>query len=150
MDKKSYGTKSYNTKNRRVILDYLKENHAVMVSVQDILGFLKENGIIVNRSTVYRYLNQLCADGFIMKYVDNVEGKTVFQYVEGQHACSGHIHLKCVKCNSIIHLECEFMEEIQEHLKKEHQFNLQCEGSVLYGICNHCKNKMQIDGKVHS
>ena len=137
MDKKNYSTKS-----RSLTLDYLKQNSAVMVSVQDILGFLKDNEIVVNRSTVYRYLNQLCADGFIMKYVDNVEGKTVFQYIEPQHDCSRHIHLKCVKCNSIIHLECGFMAEIQQHLEKEHQFNLQCEGSVIYGACDNCKEKV--------
>ena len=131
--------KSYNTKNRKLILDFLKQNQTIMVTAQDILAFLKNNEITVNRSSIYRYLNQLCEEGSIMKYIDNEEGKTVFQYVEDKHDCHSHIHLKCVKCNGIIHLECDFMEEIREHLERNHHFDLQCEGSVLYGICDKCK-----------
>jgi hypothetical protein len=49
-----------------------------------------------------------------------------------------NIHLKCIKCNKVIHLECGFMEELRTHLAESHHFILQCEGSVLYGICDEC------------
>jgi Fe2+/Zn2+ uptake regulation proteins len=86
--------KNYNTKNRKLILDFLKQNQATMVSALDILDYLKKNEVIVNRSTIYRYLNRLCDDGLIMKYVDNEEGKTVFQYVDGKHECSSQYSFK--------------------------------------------------------
>ena len=133
--------KNYNTKSRKFILDFLRQNQTVMVTVQEILSYLKDNGIVVNRSTIYRYINQLCEDGLIMKYIDNEKGKTVYQFVEEQHDCHSHIHMKCVKCNKIMHLECHFMEEIRKHLKQSHHFELQCEGSVLYGICDECSKK---------
>ena len=30
------------------------------------------------------------------------------------------------------------MDEVRAHLMAEHGFTLQCEGSVLYGLCRHC------------
>ena len=43
------------------------------------------------------------------------------------------------KCGKIIHLECEFMDEISEHILKDHGFKLQCKNSILYGMCSACQ-----------
>ena len=76
-----------------------------------------------------------------MKYVADKGEKAVFQYVdEGRH-CREHLHLKCVQCGRIYHLDCHFMDEVRAHLMAEHGFTLQCEGSVLYGLCRHCAQK---------
>ena len=73
-----------------------------------------------------------------MKYVADKGERAVFQYVdEGRH-CREHLHLKCVQCGRIYHLDCHFMDEVRAHLMAEHGFTLQCEGSVLYGLCRHC------------
>ena len=33
------------------------------------------------------------------------------------------------------------MDEVRAHLMAEHGFTLQCEGSVLYGLCRSCAQK---------
>ena len=87
---------------------------------------------------MYRYLDKLAGEQRIMKYVADKGEKAVFQYVdEGRH-CREHLHLKCVQCGRIYHLDCHFMDEVRAHLMAEHGFTLQCEGSVLYGLCRHC------------
>ena len=48
---------------------------------------------------------------------------------------------ECVKCGKILHLDCEFMKEISEHIQKDHGFSLQCKNSILYGICRECQVK---------
>lgn len=133
--------KSYNTKNRSIILEYLKQNNETSVSTQDILSYLEGQHITVNRSTIYRYMNQLVKDNKVMKYVDNEERKTLFQYVDSYHGCYDHIHLKCVECHHITHLDAGFMEQIKAHFHKNNYFTLQCEGSVLYGVCDACKEQ---------
>ena len=86
-------------------------------------------------------LDKLATDGTVMKYVAEAGGKAVYQYVElGQH-CDEHLHLKCVKCGCIIHLDCGFMDEIAEHIQKDHGFQLQCKNSILYGICKDCRRE---------
>ena len=70
-----------------------------------------------------------------MKYVADKGEKAVFQYVdEGRH-CREHLHLKCVRCGRIYHLDCHFMDEVRAHLMAEHGFTLQCEGSVFVRFC---------------
>ena len=73
-----------------------------------------------------------------MKYVANKGEMSSFQYIGDKHACKEHLHLRCVLCEKIIHLECDFMCEISEHIMDHHGFSLICESSVLYGICKEC------------
>ena len=55
--------------------------------------------------------------------------------------------LKCVRCGRIYHLDCHFMDEVRAHLMAEHGFTLQCEGSVLYGLCRSCAANEAEDGQ---
>ena len=57
--KKMAERKPYTTKTRQIILEYLKSQKAVTVSVADIEKYLKTEGIKVNTTTVYRYLAKL-------------------------------------------------------------------------------------------
>ena len=105
----------YNTRTRQLILDYLINNRQHAVSASNILEHLEEQGASPNPTTVYRYLDKLAGEQRIMKYVADKGERAVFQYVdEGRH-CREHLHLMA-----------------------EHGFTLQCEGSVLYGLCRHC------------
>lgn len=129
----------YATASRRRILDFLKNNSNRTVTAADIDTYLRENDSEVNITTIYRYLDKLAQEGTVMKYVAEKGGKAAYQYVELGHRCEEHLHLKCVKCGSIIHLECAFMDEISEHISKDHGFALQCKNSILYGTCKNCR-----------
>ena len=122
----------YNTKTRQLILDYLIRNRQHAVSASNILEHLEAEGASPNPTTVYRYLDKLAGEQRVMKYVADKGEKAVFQYVdEGRH-CREHLHLKCVRCGRIYHLDCHFMDEVRAHLMAEHGFTLQCEGSNFY------------------
>lgn len=106
----------YNTKTRQLILDYLIRNRQHAVSASNILEHLEAEGASPNPTTVYRYLDKLAGEQRIMKYVADKGEKAVFQYVdEGRH-CREHLHLKCVQCGRIYHLDCHFMDEVRAHL----------------------------------
>lgn len=137
----------YNTKTRQLILDYLIRNRQHAVSASNILEHLEAEGASPNPTTVYRYLDKLAGEQRVMKYVADKGEKAVFQYVdEGRH-CREHLHLKCVRCGRIYHLDCHFMDEVRAHLMAEHGFTLQCEGSVLYGLCRSCAANEAPDGQ---
>ena len=137
----------YNTKTRQLILDYLIRNRQHAVSASNILEHLEAEGASPNPTTVYRYLDKLAGEQRVMKYVADKGEKAVFQYVdEGRH-CREHLHLKCVRCGRIYHLDCHFMDEVRAHLMAEHGFTLQCEGSVLYGMCRSCAANEAQDGQ---
>ena len=106
----------YNTRTRQLILDYLINNRQHAVSASNILEHLEAQGASPNPTTVYRYLDKLAGEQRIMKYVADKGERAVFQYVdEGRH-CREHLHLKCVQCGRIYHLDCHFMDEVRAHL----------------------------------
>lgn len=133
--------KYYSTISHTKIKKYLQDNSDRLVNVNDIDVFLKSEGIEVNSSTIYRYLNKLSDGGELLKYAPKDGAMSSFQYVgEKAKACLDHLHLHCTSCGKIIHLECGFMSEIKDHIMAHHGFVLQCESSVLYGVCEECKN----------
>lgn len=132
---------SYTTASRKKILEYLQQSDERTVTASDVAAYLKEQNSEVNITTVYRYLDRLAKDGTIIKYVAEKGGQSAYQYVEPGRHCNEHLHLKCVKCGRIIHLDCHFMDEISSHILQSHNFSLQCKNSMLYGVCQACKEK---------
>ena len=130
---------SYSTTTRKKIHDYLEQNSDRTVTVADIDTYLKELNSEVNLTTIYRYLDKLAKEGIVIKYVAEKGSQATYQYVEKGHHCEEHLHLKCVSCGCIIHLECGFMDEIAEHILKDHGFELQCKNSMIYGLCRECR-----------
>jgi Fur family ferric uptake transcriptional regulator len=46
--------------------------------------------------------------------------------------------LKCETCGSLIHVDCDFLNEIEKHLFKTHNFRINTLKTVFYGICKKC------------
>lgn len=131
----------YNTAARSRILAILKENHDRTVNANDILKVLKDSGNDVNITTIYRYLEKLTESGEVMKYIAENGTRAVFQYVGEKQHCEDHLHLQCIKCGAILHLDCDFMDEISEHVLEEHGFRIQCRNSIIYGFCHSCQGQ---------
>lgn len=136
---KIVANRGYATANRKKILEFLKENRNRTLTVADIDVYLKACESEVNITTIYRYLDKLEKEGTLMKYVAEKGSQATYQYVEAGHNCDEHLHLQCVKCGRVLHLECHFMHEILEHVEKEHGFVMQCKNSIVYGTCKECK-----------
>lgn len=129
----------YMTKGRMRILEFLEKNYNKSVTVSDILVYLEELGEKKNPSTVYRFLDELEKGGRVIKRRDSQEESAVYQLVVAQ--CHTHLHMECNTCGKIIHLDCEFMKEMEQHFFNSHGFSLECSSSVLRGMCKGCKNK---------
>lgn len=131
----------YATVSRKKILDFLKQSSERTVTAAEISAYLKEQDSEVNITTIYRYLDKLEREGTVMKYLAEKGSQAGYQYVELGHRCEEHLHLKCMECGRIIHLECAFMEEIAEHIRRDHGFLLQCKNSILFGTCGECRQR---------
>lgn len=129
----------YNTKARKCILDFLEQSGEGTVSVSDITEYMEREGVSVNRATVYRYLKRLTDERRVLKFTEDETQKSVYQFVGQKQNCDEHIHIKCIRCGRLMHLECGFTENIKKHLAEEHGFLLHCEGSILYGLCETCR-----------
>lgn len=132
----------YKTGGRARIMAYLKAAGDRPVSVSDIRNHMEAIKAPVNVTTIYRYLEKLEADGNIIKYAAGEDGKITYQYAEKSHGCDRHLHLKCVECGGVKHLDCRFMDEIANHIERNHGFALQCRNSVIYGLCSTCQHRL--------
>ena len=132
--------KSYRMAARTQIAEYLKNNADRALTVGDIMKHLEKNSMDVNISTVYRYLGRLSEEGTVNKYSADSGDVALYQFAQPARNCESHLHLQCVKCGKVIHLDCHFMDEINEHIEEHHGFSIICKGSILYGTCEQCRN----------
>lgn len=135
--------KTYHTKTKDLILEYIQANKVRRFSAGEIYYYLKGMGKDVNLTTIYRNLDRLEEENLLMKYKTAKNDSATYQYVEPYGTCHEHLHLQCRNCGKIIHLEGPLMEEIQKYLHQNHSFQLECPGSVLVGLCGECKKKME-------
>lgn len=132
---------NYNTKARRYILEYISEKRDRTVSAGDILDFLKSRGENISLTTVYRYLNRLSEEKKVIKFTETGGSKAVYQFAGEDNDCEAHLHIQCKSCGRLIHLECEFLNVFEQHIMEHHGYSLEYSGSILYGICEECRNK---------
>ena len=130
----------YKTRQREDLIHYLSSVQGTHITAADVCDHLKEQGIKIGQSTVYRQLERLVDEGVLSKYIIDANSPACFEYIGEEHIGSGDpcYHLKCEKCGRLIHLHCEEMQEFMGHLYAEHGFQLDPRRTVLYGLCEDC------------
>ncbi|MBR2986620.1 MAG: transcriptional repressor [Clostridia bacterium] len=124
--------KRYRTKQRDSILAYFASHPDACLTAKDII---ESPEIEVGEATVFRCLSHLAKEGLIKKFASD-EG-ALYQYNrEGE--CNHHFHLKCLHCGKILHLDCELMHSVSEHIGKDHHFTVDVSRTVIYGLCEDC------------
>ncbi len=128
----------YNTKQKEKLLDYLINNKDKHTNVQTISSYMAEEGTPLGTATIYRRLDKLVEQGIVRKYV--IDGKTgaCYQYIDGSGACERHFHLKCVRCDRLIHIDCGHLTGISQHILEHHGFRVDSSKTVFYGVCADC------------
>ncbi len=137
-------TLQYKTKQRKELLAYLRSVSGSHVTVHDISNYFQQKGEPIGTATIYRQLDRMVAEGLVNKYIlDQVNG-ACFEYVDKTEHCQQPtcFHCKCEHCGQLIHLKCEELEQIQEHLFSQHCFTLDPLRTVFYGLCEQCRKTL--------
>lgn len=125
----------YKTKNRDKVIEFLKSNSDRSYALVDICEILVADGH--GKSTVYRIISELVAEGCVKKISDGTSRHCTYQYVGGT-SCKSHLHLKCLVCGNIIHLDHSRSENVCRELLAGAGFTLEA-GGLLFGECGECK-----------
>lgn len=131
----------YKTKQKEILLDYLRSVKGSHFTAADVCGYFKTKDAAIGQSTVYRRLEQLVDEGILNKYTVDGSSAACFEYI-GEDGCGQEevcYHCKCEKCGTLLHLHCEEIGEIQDHLLKDHQFRMDPRRTVFYGLCEKCR-----------
>ncbi|MCX7759689.1 MAG: transcriptional repressor [Hydrogenothermaceae bacterium] len=123
------------TKQRQAILQLLEEN-VVPMHAEDIYLKLKEKGIELSLSTVYRNLDMLQRKGLVVKAYMLNEDKARFGLASKKN------YLVCQECRKIVIIDnCPF-EKFKEELIEVHGFDILGHSIEVYGVCPECKSKV--------
>ena len=122
---------SYNTKQKDLILNVLK-NKKKEFTVKDIYDELNNK---VGLTTIYRLVDKLVLEGRINKSISN--NITYYQYLEDCNE-ENHFYLKCDNCGRLVHIDCDCIVELSEHIFKEHNFKPNKNKIIISGICKEC------------
>lgn len=86
---------------------------------------------------------KLEAQGLVRRYSLDDRGSACWQYTGGaeESECGAHFHLKCLRCGELYHLDCDHLQEIADHVRKDHGFAIDPSRTVFYGVCEACMKK---------
>lgn len=127
----------YKTKQRGLIEETLK-NSSGHQTVDSMTQQLTAAGFSVGRTTVYRNLEWLVKQGRAQKYSATAGDMACYQYLSDAAHCTEHFHLKCTACGKRIHIECDHINELAQHIAEHHGFQVDKLQTVLYGLCDEC------------
>ena len=61
-----------------------------------------------------------------------------YQIVAGEH-CHSHLHLKCMGCGRLIHLDERVSDELLDRVRACSSFSVSEEETLLFGSCAECR-----------
>ena len=124
---------TYNTKQKDLILDLIKEQNSEF-TIKDIYSKLENK---TGLTTIYRLVDKLVSDGVLRKTIGN-DNVTYYQYLE-KCEDENHFYLKCEKCGRLIHIDCECINDLTNHILINHNFQMNKEHIIINGICEICR-----------
>lgn len=124
---------TYNTKQKEIILNLIKKEQREF-TVKDIYSKLNNK---VGLTTIYRLIQKLVDEGLLSKNISN-DNNTYYQYLD---VCNkvNHFYLKCNVCGKLEHVDCDCINDLSNHILREHDFKASKEHIIINGICKDCR-----------
>ncbi len=129
---------NYKTRQKTAIMQCVELMSDRHFTIDALCEMLAKKGETVGRTTVYRFVEKLSAEGVLRKFTMPQGESSCYQFVGKDNRCHEHFHLKCEKCGCLIHMDCDEMSSLAEHIKSHHGFCLNPLKTVIYGVCEGC------------
>ncbi len=113
----------YRTRQITELENYLCSMKGKHVTVSDICKYFKIRKFHWNHNGLPP-ADRMVEQGLVAKYVVDGTSSACFEYLGHDEHCHKHLcfHCKCEKCGKVIHLECEEMTHLGEHMLADHGF----------------------------
>lgn len=129
---------SYHTQQRCALLAFLSAHADKQFTVEQLLTAMGDAA--PGRSTVYRALDRLVEEGTVRRFAPESGGSAAYQAMDPGH-CDAHLHLKCVDCGRLIHLDTGVSDALQADLLRAAGFTVDGRSTTIYGTCAACGRK---------
>ena len=130
----------YQTEQKKILLSFLEKNSNQAYSIDEIVHGLSttSKGEAPGKSTVYRLMTRLLEEGCVKRFVKGNSRHFVYQLLQGGH-CHMHLHLKCVLCGNLLHLDDATSHRLLQTIAEVQNFTVSEKDTVLFGTCKHCQ-----------
>lgn len=108
----------------------------VPLSANQIEEMLSQVGLSVNKATIYRELQFLLVNGYLVEVYLH-PNEVSYESSELKH----HHHLVCDACGSIDNVTNCLTRELEEEVYKKKGFKIERHTLEFYGICADCARK---------
>lgn len=126
------------TSRREHILRVLLENKDKHLSAEEVYNLVKVKAPDVGLATVYRTLELFC-DFEIIHGMDFGDGRKRYEFGDSDTNGHHHHHLICLKCGVILEVDEDLLDDLEERVKKEFNFEVQNHQLKIFGHCKNCK-----------
>lgn len=137
----------YHTAGREALISFLRTHPDRQFTADELYGAVSGE-TAVGKSSVYRLLSRLCEEQTVQKFQSDARACSVYQYIGRGCDCREHFHERCTSCGRVTHLDCHATEEFVRHLAAEHGFAVDPGKTILYGLCDACREKK--GGEAHA
>ncbi len=133
---------TYHTLQEKSLLKYLSARRGTHLTAARIRDDFAAEGSPMGLATIYRHMDRLVRRGLARKYVLGTGDGACYEYLgeEERNECAAHFHCKCEGCGALIHLDCDELAAIREHLLAHHGFAWNSGRTVFYGLCERCQS----------
>ena len=128
----------YNTEQKRLVMECLDASADRYQTVDDILGALHARGSSIGRTTVYRTVEKLAAEGLVAKVVGARGSSASYKRLPDQQGAPQG-QLLCLSCGRAFPLDCSMLQSFSDHVREHHGFVVDQRRTVICGTCADCR-----------
>lgn len=129
----------YVTAQKEELKAFLSRHKSEGLTARQIADMMKADPEVTKspgESTVYRLIKELVEAGEIKRTVKGNSRSFLYQLTEGE-GCHHHLHMKCITCGKLYHMNDEESRELVEKIFRDENFELD-QSAVLPGKCAAC------------
>lgn len=130
-------TDRYRTKLREALLELFSHHPSESLTARRAYEELAPSFENLSITSVYRNLDRLVEEEILVRATTEDGRGATYLWGEGG-SCYNHLHMQCVTCGRVLHLDCGDTEHYIRHLAEEHGFRLLCGKTTLVGLCRAC------------
>ncbi len=125
------------TTRRELILKVLLGNNGKHLSAEEVYNLVKREAPDVGLATVYRTL-ELFLEFDLIQAIDFGDGRKRYEFGTETGKNHHHHHLICIKCGSIIEVNEDLLEELENRVSNKHNFTVTDHQLKIFGVCGQC------------
>ena len=130
---------AYNTRQRELVVSLMRGRARDYLTVDRVCELLRQTGLSVGRTTVYRTLERLVSEGAAAK-VAGIRGEAAqYRVIDAAADAGSRGQLRCTRCGRALPLDCEMFGAFKRHVLREHGFAIDQRQTVIYGLCADCR-----------